>query len=71
MKIRLERIDIQEEVLIKTLLDSNATGFIMSLEFARKQRFELKKIKRLIYVRNIDSILSKERLIEHTVKVNI
>jgi len=71
VKIRLERIDIQEEVLIKTLLDSNATGFIMSLEFARKQRFELKKIKRLIYVRNIDSILSKERLIEHTVKVNI
>jgi len=31
----------------------------------------LKKLERLIHVRNVDSSLNKERLIEHTVEVNI
>ncbi len=43
----------------------------MSSEFARKQGFKLKKIKQLIYVRNVDGIFNKERLIENTVEVNI
>ena len=43
----------------------------MSLEFARKQRFKLKKIERPIYVRNVDGTLNKEEPIEHTVEVNI
>jgi len=37
MKIGLERIDIQEGVMVEVLLDSRATGLVMSLEFARKQ----------------------------------
>ena len=43
----------------------------MSLEFAKKQRFKLKKIERPIYVRNMDSSFNKEEPIEHTVEVNI
>ena len=43
----------------------------MSLEFTRKQEFKLKKIKRPIYVRNIDGFFNKEELIEHIVEVNI
>ena len=43
----------------------------MSLEFVKKQGFKLKKIKNLIYVRNIDRMFNKERLIENTVEVNI
>ena len=43
----------------------------MSLKFAKKQRFKLKKIERPIYVRNVDRTFNKERLIEDTVKVNI
>jgi len=31
----------------------------------------LKKLERLIHVRNVDGSLNKERLIEHTVEVNI
>ena len=31
----------------------------------------MQKIKRLIYVRNIDGMFNKEKLIEHTVEVNI
>ncbi len=56
---------------MEALLDSGATELVMSLEFAKKQEFKIKKIKRPIYVRNIDSSFNKERPIEHTVEVNI
>jgi len=36
VKIRLEKIDIQKRVIVKTLLDSGAIELVMSLEFARK-----------------------------------
>ena len=71
VKIGLERIDIQEEVTVEVLLDSGATGLVMSLEFARKQRFKLKKIERPIYIRNMDGMFNKEELIEYMVEVNI
>ena len=71
MKIGLERINTQERVTVEALLDSRATGLVMSLEFARKQGFKLEKIERPIYVRNMDEILNKERHIENTVEVNI
>ena len=51
--------------------NSRAKRLVMSSEFARKQGFKLKKIKRLIYVRNVDSSFNKKRPIEHTVKINI
>jgi len=71
VKIELKRIDIQEEVTVEVLLDSSVTGLVISLKFAQNQRFKLKKIERLIYVRNIDSFFNKERFIEHMVVVNI
>jgi len=43
----------------------------MSPEFVRKQGFKLKKIKKPIYVRNVNDIFNKEGLIEHTMKMNI
>ena len=43
----------------------------MSLKFAKKQRFKLKKIEKPIYIRNINRTFNKEKLIENTVKVNI
>jgi len=42
----------------------------MSSEFARKQRFKLKRLERPMHVRNIDSSLNKVGPIEHTVEVN-
>jgi len=53
------------------LLNSSATGLVMSLEFARKQGFKLKKLDRPMYVRNVDSSLNKEGPIKHMVEVNI
>jgi len=71
IKIRLGRIDMQEEVIVEALLNGGATELVMSSEFARKQKFKLKKIKRLIYVRNVDRTLDKERLIKYIVKIRI
>jgi len=53
------------------LLDSGATGLVMSSEFAKKQRFKLKKLERPVNVRNVDGSFNKEGLIENTVEINI
>ena len=71
MKIGLERIDMQEGIMVEALLNSGVTGLVMSLEFTKKQGFKLKKLERLMDVRNVDRSFNKEGLIEHTVEVNI
>ena len=71
VKIGLEKIDTQEEVIVEVLLDGEITGLVISLKFARKQEFKLKKIERLIYVRKVDSFFNKKGQIEYIVKVNI
>ena len=53
------------------LLDNRTMELVMSLKFTRKQRFKLKKIERLIYMRNVDSIFNKKRPIENTMEVDI
>ena len=71
MKIGLERIDTQKGITVEALLDSGATGLVMSSEFAKKQGFKLKKLERPMNVRNVDGSLNKEGPIENTVEVNI
>jgi len=71
VKIGLKRINIQEGVTVEVLLDNRAMGLVISSEFARKQEFKLKKIERLIYIRNMDGTFNKERPIEYIVEVNI
>ena len=71
VKIELERLDIQEGITVEALFDSGATGLVMSSKFAKKQGFKLKKLERLMNVRNMDGSLNKEGPIEYTVKVNI
>jgi len=63
VKIVLERIDVQEGITVKVLLDSRVTGLMMSLKFVRKKRFKLKKIERPIYMRNMDGMFNKEGLV--------
>jgi len=71
VKIGLERVDTQKEVMVEALLDSGAIGLVMSSEFTRKQEFKLKKIEKPIYIRNMDGSLNKEWPIKHMVEVNI
>jgi len=70
VKIELERIDTQE-VTVEALLNSGAIRLVMSLEFARKQGFKLKKIERPIYIRNMDRTMNKKGPIENIMEVNI
>ena len=71
VKIGLERVDMQEGNMVEALLDSGATGLVMSSEFARKQGFKFKKLERPMQVRNVNGSFNKEGLIENTVEVNI
>ena len=40
VKIGLERVDIQEVIIIEALLDSSTMGLVISSEFTRKQKFK-------------------------------
>ena len=71
IKIGLERLDMQERITVEALLDSGATGLVMSLEFARKKVFKLKKLERPMQVRNMNRLFNREGLIENTVEVNM
>jgi len=70
VKIGLKQED-EEEIVVEALLDSNVTGLVISSEFARKNKFKKKKLKRLIYMRNVDSTFNHEGPIEHTVEVEL
>ena len=41
-------------------MDSGATGLVMSLEFAKKQGFKLKRLERLMNIRNVNGSFNKE-----------
>ena len=71
VKIGLERIDTQKGITVEALLDSSATGLVISSEFAKKQEFKFKKLDKPMYVRNVDGLLNKEGPIKHMVEVNI
>ena len=71
MKIGLEKTDTQEGVIVEALLDSRMMELVMRSEFARKKRFKLKKIERLIYMRNMNSPFKQKEPIKHIVEVNI
>jgi len=64
VKIGLKRIDIQKGITVKVLLDNRVMKLVISLKFTRKQGFKLKKIERLIYIRNMNSFFNKEEPIE-------
>ena len=60
VKIGIERISIQKGVIVEALLDSGIMELVITSEFAEKQGFELKKIKRPIYMRNVNSSFNKK-----------
>ena len=71
MKIRLKQKDNEKGIVVEMLLDSRMTELVISLEFARKNKFRKKKLDRLIYMRNVNSIFNHEEPIEHTVEVEL
>jgi len=71
VKIGLKQEEEEEGIVVDALLDSRATGLVMSEEFARKHRFRRMKLEKQVYVRNVDSILNYAEPIVDTVEVEV
>ena len=61
----------EEEVVVTKALDSEAMGLVISEEFVRKYKFRRTKLEKLVYVRNVDSMLNYAGPIVDTVEVEI
>ena len=71
VKIGLKQEEEEERVVTEALLDSGATGLVMSEEFVRRHKFKRTKLERLVYVRNVDGMLNYAGPIVDTVEVEI
>ena len=71
VKIGLKQEEEVEEIMTEVLLDSGATGLVMSKEFVRRYRFRRTKLEKPIYMRNVDSTLNYVGPIVDTVEVEI
>ena len=71
VKIGLKQEEEEKGIMTEMLLDSGATGLVMSEEFLRKHRFKRTKLERPIYMRNVNSMLNYMRPIRDTVEVEI
>jgi len=71
VKIGLKQEEEEEGVVTEALLDSGATGLVMSEEFAKKHKLKRTKLERPVYVRNVDGMLNYTGPIVDTVEVEI
>ena len=71
VKIGLKQEEEEEGIVTEALLDSGATGLVMSKEFARKHRFKRTKLERPVYIRNVNGTLNYAGPIVDTVEVEI
>jgi len=71
VKIGLKQEEEEEEIVTEALLDSGATGLVMSEEFARKHRFRRTELERPVHVRNVDGTFNYVGPIVDIVEVEI
>ena len=71
VKIGLKQEEEEEGVVMEALLDSGATGLVMSEEFAKKHRFRRTKLERPVYMRNVNGMLNYTRPIVDTVEIEV
>ena len=71
LNIGVEKIDMHEGVMIKALLDSDATGMFMDRQTVAKHGFKLQKLERLLAIRNVDGTSNSGGTITHQVECNV
>ena len=71
VKIALKQKDDKEGIAIEALLNSSATGLVISSEFTRKNKFRKKKLDEPKYMRNIGSTSNYKGPIKYTVEVKL
>jgi len=67
----IEKIDTHKGVIVKVLLDSSAIGMFMDRKTTKKHGFKIKKLERLLIVRNVDGTGNSKGNIMHQVEVNM
>ena len=58
MKVGLEKLESHEEIAVKALLDSGATGLFIDTTFAKEKGFKMEKLKKPLLVRNVDGMVN-------------
>ena len=71
MKVELEKLENYEEVAVKTLLDSGATGLFMNMKFAKEKGFRLERLKNPLLVQNVNGTVNVGRTIAYQVECNV
>jgi len=71
MKVGLEKLESHEGVVVKTLLDSRATGLFMDTKFAKEKGFKLERLKNPLLVQNVDGTINVGGAITHQVEYNM
>jgi len=71
MKVGLEKLESHEEVAVKALLDSRATGLFMDMTFAREKGFKMERMKNPLLVKNMDGMVNVGGAITHQVECNM
>ena len=71
VNIKLKQKYDKEGIVVEALLNNSTTVLVMSSEFTRKNKFKKEKLDRLIYMRNVNSIVNYKEPIEHTVEVEL
>ena len=71
VKIGLKQENDEEGIIVETMSYSTVTGLVISLKFVRKNMFKMKKLERLIYMRNVNSIINHEEPIDYVVEVKL
>ena len=71
MSIEVEKLNTHESIIIKTLLDSNATGIFMDKRMVARYEFKLQKLERPIMVRNVNGTNNSGGAITYQVEYNV
>ena len=71
MNIGVEKIDMHEGIMIKTLLDSGTMGMFIDRQTAARHGFKLQKLERPIAVRNVDGTNNSRGAITYQVECNV
>jgi len=58
LKVGLEKLESHEEIAVKALLDSRATGLFIDMTFAKEKGFKMEKLKKPLLVRNVDGMVN-------------
>ena len=71
LNIGMEKINMHEDIMVKALLDSGATGMFMDKRTAAKHGFKLQKLERLIAIRNVNKTNNSRGAITYQVEYNV